>query len=63
MPCALLPFTFNYVKNVLLEKLSEALSGNAHVNIVVYLHGNADAVTFADTKAARKDYFVLELLF
>ena len=32
------------------------------MHVVVYLHGNANAVTLSDTKAARKDYLVLNMM-
>jgi hypothetical protein len=62
LPYSLLPFVFDNVKDILLEKFSEILGGNAYVHVVVYLHGNANAVTLSDTKAARKDYLVLNMM-
>ena len=57
------PFAFNNVKDLLLEKLSEILSRYAYVNIVVYLHGNANAVALADAEATGKHNLVVYMIF
>jgi hypothetical protein len=58
-----LPFVFNYVKNILLEKLSEIFSRHAYVNIIVDLHGHADAVALSDAEATGKHDLVVQMMF
>jgi hypothetical protein len=58
-----LPFTFHQIQNVGLEKLTEIVPGDSHVDIVVHLHGDTDPVALADTEAAHKHYLILQMLF
>ena len=53
----------DYVKYIVLEKFSEIFSGDAYVNIIVYLHGNTDAVALSDTKATGKHDLILNMMF
>jgi hypothetical protein len=59
LPQPLLPFDLNDVKDVFLKKFSEVVSRNADVNVVVDLHGHADAVALSDAEAAGKHDLVL----
>ena len=58
-----LPFVFYNIKYIFLEKFSEILSRHAYVNVIVYLHGNTDAVALSDTKATGKHDLILNMIF
>ena len=58
-----LPFAFYHIKYILLEKFSEIFSRHAYVNVIVYLHGNTDAVALSDTKATGKHDLILNMMF
>ena len=63
MPKPSAPFILYRIENVFIKKFSEIFFCYTYVNVVVYLHGNTDAVALSDTEAAGKDYLVLEVIF
>ena len=48
---------------MLLEKFSEIISRHAHMDVIVYLNGNSDAVALSDTKATGKHDLVFDSMF
>ena len=58
-----LPFVFYNIKYIFLEKFSEIFSRHAYVNVIVYLHGNTDAVALSDAKATGKHNLILDMMF
>ena len=63
MPLSSLPFVFDYVKDIGLEKFSEILSRNADMDIIVNLYSNANAVALADAEATGKHNLVFYVMF
>ena len=63
MPFLLLPFVFDYVKYVFLEKFSKVLGGNTYVNVIIDLYRNANAVALADAKATGKYNLIFDVIF
>ena len=63
LPFPSLPFIFDDIKYIFLEKFSEIFSRHAYVNVIVYLHGHTDAVTLSDAKATGKHNLILDMMF
>ena len=63
MPYPSHPFVFYYFEYIFIEEISEIFSRDAYVNIVVNLHGNANAVALADAEATGKHNLVFYVMF
>ena len=61
--CSELLRVLYYLENVLIKELSEVLSGNAYVNVIIYLNGNSDTVALSDAEATGKYDLVFEMMF
>ena len=63
MGCSELLRVLYYLENVLIKELSEVLSGNANVNVIIHLNGNSDTVALSDAEATGKHNLVLKMMF
>ena len=59
---SLIPFVFDYVKDLLFEEFSEIVSGDTDVNVIVDLHGHTDAIALSDAEASGKHDLVLDVM-
>ena len=58
----LFPFAFDRVEDLLLKKVSEVISRNTDVYLVVDRNGHSDAITLSGAKATRKHDIVLYMM-